>query len=156
MALSLRTGAVVDDFGAMVDELTTRSCAAAIGKAARRLGLRRVLLATSHMSLVPYLGPDWVVTLPSSNSCGSIPLKPMWNPHPAIDRKPTVKLNRPGATSAHQSHCYARARARGNHLGSGRHAQLCNCACACTCNRTIAQRACKVAEQPALQLHDMI
>ena len=68
LALSLRTGAVVDDFGATVDELTARSCPAAIGKAARSLGLRRVLLATSHMSLVPYLGPDWVVTLPSSNS----------------------------------------------------------------------------------------
>jgi len=60
-ALSLQSGAILDDFAVVVDESNAASMAASLAKFVRSRGLRRVLLGTTKRSVLPFLAPDFVV-----------------------------------------------------------------------------------------------
>merc|ERR1740123_98838 len=62
VALRLQDGCVLDDFGATVSRVQARGMAAGLGRRVRACGYRRVVVATVHEGLEPWLGPDWVWT----------------------------------------------------------------------------------------------
>ena len=56
---------VVDDFACVVNRDAARSMSCAVGKYVRKLGVRNVVLATSHADVCAYLQPDWVYDVTS-------------------------------------------------------------------------------------------
>ena len=56
---------VVDDFACVVNRDAARSMSCAVGKYVRKLGVRNVVLATSHADVCAYLQPDWVYDITS-------------------------------------------------------------------------------------------
>ena len=63
LAVALCDGAVLDDFGAVLDEASARGAAASLRKRVAAEGLRRVLVATSKAEVVSWLGADFVLWL---------------------------------------------------------------------------------------------
>lgn len=53
-------GAVVDEFTSTVDRDTAKSCSRAFSRLVRTMGLSRVVLASCHYDILPWLEPDWV------------------------------------------------------------------------------------------------
>eukprot|EP00928_Gymnodinium_smaydae_P056679 TRINITY_DN40011_c0_g1_i1.p1 TRINITY_DN40011_c0_g1~~TRINITY_DN40011_c0_g1_i1.p1 ORF type:complete len:864 (+),score=122.17 TRINITY_DN40011_c0_g1_i1:150-2594(+) len=60
-ALGLQVGAILDDFGVVVDERNAISMAASLAKYVRSRNLRKVLVATTRRCVLPYLAPDFVL-----------------------------------------------------------------------------------------------
>ena len=60
-ALSLESGAVLDDFAVVVDDRNAASMAASLAKFVRGRRLRRVLVGTTKKSVLPFLAPDFVL-----------------------------------------------------------------------------------------------
>ena len=93
---ALRDGAVVDDFASVVNADAARSMAAAVGKHCRAARLARVVLATSDAALVPWLQPDWVISLPDPDSFRVISLPdPDADPRPDPDGAAASSANAP-------------------------------------------------------------
>ncbi|MDI3259506.1 MAG: GNAT family N-acetyltransferase [Sinobacteraceae bacterium] len=51
--------AVIDEYSSVVDRTVAQSCSRALAKTLRRTG-RRVVLASCHYDILPWLEPDWV------------------------------------------------------------------------------------------------
>ena len=83
--LSLRTGAVLDDFAGMVDERNAVSMAASLAKFVRSQGFGNVLIGTTKRCVLPFLAPDFVVFAES----GVI----MANPWPAGQRSISIEIS---------------------------------------------------------------
>lgn len=60
LARRLETGAVIDEFTSTVDRRVALSCAHAARRYIHKQRLRRVVFATCHYDVVPWLQPDWV------------------------------------------------------------------------------------------------
>lgn len=60
MARRLKDGACIDEFTSVVDRNVARSCSAAISRYIRQVNLSRVVFATCHYDVIPWLDPDWV------------------------------------------------------------------------------------------------
>eukprot|EP00662_Eupelagonemidae_sp_cell21_P023757 gene23757-36852_t len=82
--------AVVDDFAAVVDPVTARSMAAAVGRHVRARGLRRVLVATPSADVCRWLQPCFVVDA----ATGDVAV----NARPAEQRRPQVCVDAAGIT----------------------------------------------------------
>ena len=65
LAVALCDGAVLDDFGAVIDTLSARSAAASLRRRVEAEGLSRVLVATSKAEVVSWLGADFVIKVPT-------------------------------------------------------------------------------------------
>ena len=63
--MALCDGAVLDDFGAVLDDASARGAAASLRKRVEAEGLRRVLVATSKAAVVSWLGADFVLCTPT-------------------------------------------------------------------------------------------
>lgn len=59
LARRLETGAIIDEFTGTVDRTVACSCAHAVQRYIRKNHLRRVMFATCHYDVVPWLQPDW-------------------------------------------------------------------------------------------------
>ena len=59
VARQLQDEAVVDEFTSTVDRDTARSMARSLSRLVRERGYRRIVLATPHADIVPWLEPDW-------------------------------------------------------------------------------------------------
>lgn len=59
VARQIQTDAVVDEFTSTVDRDTARSMARSFSRLVQQRGYRRVVLATPHADIVPWLEPDW-------------------------------------------------------------------------------------------------
>jgi GNAT superfamily N-acetyltransferase len=59
----IRTGAVVDEFTSVVDRNVAVSASNALRRWVDANGVRRVVLATCHRDVLPWLQPDWVIDL---------------------------------------------------------------------------------------------
>lgn len=60
MARRIANGACVDEFTSVVDRNVARSCSAAIARYVRQNNVQRMVLATCHYDVIPWLEPDWV------------------------------------------------------------------------------------------------
>lgn len=60
MARRLKDGACVDEFTSVVDRNVARSCSAAIHRYIKETDTKRVVFATCHYDVIPWLDPDWV------------------------------------------------------------------------------------------------
>ena len=56
---ALTSGLALDDFGSTVDARNASVCAAGIARSVRYRGLERVVLASVHEELLPWMGADW-------------------------------------------------------------------------------------------------
>lgn len=59
-ARTIKSGAVIDEFTSVVDRTVASSCSNAINRYIHRTGLKRVVFATCHYDVIPWLRPDWV------------------------------------------------------------------------------------------------
>lgn len=60
LARVLRDGAVIDEFTSVVDRTVARSASVALRRFCDRRGMKRIVLATCHYDVIPWLEPDWV------------------------------------------------------------------------------------------------
>lgn len=60
MARRLKDGACIDEFTSVVDRNVARSCSAAIHRYIKEAGLQKIVFATCHYDVIPWLDPDWV------------------------------------------------------------------------------------------------
>jgi ABC-type glutathione transport system ATPase component len=60
-ALSLRNGAVLDDFAQVVDDAQATSMAASLVKLARREGYKKIVVSSTKSCVLPFLEPDFVL-----------------------------------------------------------------------------------------------
>ncbi len=60
LARSLNDGACVDEFTSTVDRDVAKAASVAVARLVRTRGLQRLVFATCHRDIVPWLEPDWV------------------------------------------------------------------------------------------------
>lgn len=60
MARMLHNDATIDEFTSVVNRETAKSCCYSIQKFIRKKKLRRIVFASCHDDIVPWLNPDWV------------------------------------------------------------------------------------------------
>ena len=63
LARMLRPGAVIDEFTSVVDRNVAMSASAAMKRWVDTTGTRRIVVATCHRDVLPWLQPDWVIDL---------------------------------------------------------------------------------------------
>jgi GNAT superfamily N-acetyltransferase len=61
LARRLHDGAVIDEFTSVVDRTVATSVSNALRRYVAARGLRRMVLATCHRDILPWLQPDWVI-----------------------------------------------------------------------------------------------
>lgn len=61
LARSLRDGALIDEFTSVVDRNVAQAASRSLGKYVRSGKARRMVLATVHRDVLPWLEPDWVI-----------------------------------------------------------------------------------------------
>ena len=66
MARMLKSGACIDEFTSVVNRETAISCSNAMQKYIRKFGLERIVLASCHDDIIPYLKPDWIYNTDTS------------------------------------------------------------------------------------------
>ena len=82
VALGLDSAVALDDFGAVIDSHVRHLLAASIARLVRRMGLTRVVVATSDRDVVRWLQPDLMITLDAEfgslqrNPCRDTPPRP--------------------------------------------------------------------------------
>jgi GNAT superfamily N-acetyltransferase len=59
LARRLKDGAVVDEFTSVVDRVVAMSASVALRRYVDRRGLKRIVIATCHRDVLPWLEPDW-------------------------------------------------------------------------------------------------
>jgi predicted ABC-type transport system involved in lysophospholipase L1 biosynthesis ATPase subunit len=78
---SRRQLVAIDEFTSCLDRVVARSCSAAVGKFLRQSGRPRLVIATCHEDVLPWLAPDWVLRMPS----GRLDWRRLRRPRLAID-----------------------------------------------------------------------
>ena len=61
LAISLRSGAVIDEYTSVVDRNVAKAASTSMSKYIRRNNIKRVVLATVHRDILEFLEPDWVI-----------------------------------------------------------------------------------------------
>lgn len=61
LARALRDGALIDEFTSVVDRNVAKAASRSLGKYVRAGKVRRIVLATVHRDVLPWLEPDWVI-----------------------------------------------------------------------------------------------
>lgn len=59
LARRLHSGACIDEFTSVVDRTVAKSCSAAVSRYIRANDLCKVVFATCHYDVIPWLDPDW-------------------------------------------------------------------------------------------------
>ena len=89
LALSIDSDTVIDGFGALVDTHTRQMLAQSIGRLVRKLGLRRVVVATTDASLCAFLQPDHVLQLHADRP-PALATNPVFGSSSAVPRRPVL------------------------------------------------------------------
>eukprot|EP00392_Amoebophrya_sp_AT5.2_P013994 g14127.t1 len=87
LALSVKSGAVLDDFAAVVDPDLAASMAIGLAKLARVSGSRRIVVATTKPEVVTFLQPDFVILASSRELIRRPSASPL---------RPTITVTAPG------------------------------------------------------------
>lgn len=58
--MMIKDGSVFDEFCSFLDEYTARTLSYSLGRYVRRMGLKRVVVATCREEIIEWLNPDWV------------------------------------------------------------------------------------------------
>jgi GNAT superfamily N-acetyltransferase len=82
LARCLHDDAVIDEYTSVVDRNVAAAASRALSQYARRHGLRRIVLATCHRDVLPWIDPDWVV----DTDGGAYAIKP----RECLQRQPLV------------------------------------------------------------------
>jgi GNAT superfamily N-acetyltransferase len=61
LAISLRSGAVIDEYTSVVDRNVAKAASTSMSKYIRRNNIKGVVLATVHRDILEFLEPDWVI-----------------------------------------------------------------------------------------------
>lgn len=61
LAISLRSGAVIDEYTSVVDRNVAKAASTSMSKYIRRNDIKRVVLATVHRDILEFLEPDWII-----------------------------------------------------------------------------------------------
>lgn len=61
IARNLETGAGIDEFTSTVDRTVAKSLSVAVSRFIRNQDIKRVIFATCHFDIVPFLKPDWII-----------------------------------------------------------------------------------------------
>lgn len=61
LAISLRSGAVIDEYTSVVDRNVAKAASTSMSKYIRRNDIKGVVLATVHRDILEFLEPDWVI-----------------------------------------------------------------------------------------------
>jgi GNAT superfamily N-acetyltransferase len=61
LALSLQSGAVIDEYTSVVDRNVAKAASTSMSKYIRRNNIKGVVLATVHRDILEFLEPDWVI-----------------------------------------------------------------------------------------------
>lgn len=61
IARNLHDDAVIDEFTSVVDRNVARSLSTAVARYIRKHQLKRVIFASCHRDIVPFLKPDWII-----------------------------------------------------------------------------------------------
>ncbi len=61
LALSLKDGAVIDEYTSVVDRNVAKAASTSMSKYIRRNDIKRVVLATVHRDILEFLEPDWII-----------------------------------------------------------------------------------------------
>ena len=80
VACALRSGLALDDFGTTVDARNASVCAAGIARSVRFRKLERVVVASAHEGLLPWMGADWAY-FPAT---GEVAINPAPGGKPAV------------------------------------------------------------------------
>lgn len=83
LARRLKDGACIDEFTSVVDRNVAKSCSAAISRYVRERGLSRMVFATCHYDVIPWLSPDWVYDTATG----------VLAPRGSLRGKPTIRLD---------------------------------------------------------------
>lgn len=67
LAMSLRDGAVIDEFTSVVDRTVAKSCSAAMRRYVDNKGLKNIVMASCHYDIIDWLEPDWVFDTATKN-----------------------------------------------------------------------------------------
>jgi ABC-type transport system involved in cytochrome c biogenesis ATPase subunit len=63
LARSIQDGAAIDEYTSVVDRTVAVSASNALRRHVEHRGLRRIVIATCHRDVLPWLQPDWVMDL---------------------------------------------------------------------------------------------
>lgn len=63
LARSIGSDAVIDEFTSVVDRNVAMGVSASLRRHVETLGIRRLVIATCHRDVLPWLQPDWVIDL---------------------------------------------------------------------------------------------
>ena len=99
LARSMGEGAVFDEFTSVVDRDTARSCARSLKRVATKKGWSKIVVATCHEDVLPWLQPDWVF----NTNTGELSVG-RWLRRPSIEI--TVHRCRPDVWSLFSQHHY--------------------------------------------------
>lgn len=61
LAISLRSGAVIDEYTSVVDRNVAKAASTSMSKYIRRNNIQNVVLATVHRDILEFLEPDWII-----------------------------------------------------------------------------------------------
>jgi GNAT superfamily N-acetyltransferase len=61
LAVNLRDGAVIDEFTSVVDRNIAKASSKSLQKFVASGGARKIVIATCHRDVLPYLQPDWII-----------------------------------------------------------------------------------------------
>ena len=79
LARRIGTGAVVDEFTSVVDRNVAIAASKAVRGWAERTGSTRMVFATCHRDVVPWLAPDWVIDTDAGEyTVGETVERPVW------------------------------------------------------------------------------
>ena len=60
VALSLRDGAVIDEFTSTIDRTVAKACSVAINRFVKQSRMKNIVFASCHYDIIDWLQPDWV------------------------------------------------------------------------------------------------
>lgn len=82
LARSIGDGALIDEFTSVVDRTVAQAASRSLGKWVRTNGTERMVVATVHRDVLPWLEPDWIIDTETG----------MWStkPRECLQRRPMV------------------------------------------------------------------
>jgi len=60
MAMSISSGACIDEFTSVVDRVVAKACSFAVARLVKNEGIRNLTFASCHYDIIEWLQPDWV------------------------------------------------------------------------------------------------
>lgn len=69
LARAIGNGSAVDEFTSTVDRTTAKSCSRSFARLVKKKNLRRVVVASCHYDILPWLEPDWVFDTQTGAMC---------------------------------------------------------------------------------------